>query len=67
VEVLNIAGRTVRTLIVGQSEPGQTTLSWNLRDNGGTMVPAGTYLVRLRARDDTGRQTQALRPLQITR
>ncbi|MFW6437616.1 MAG: FlgD immunoglobulin-like domain containing protein, partial [Armatimonadota bacterium] len=67
VEVLNIAGRAIRTLAIGGSEPGQTTLSWNLRDNRGTVVPAGTYLVRLRARDDSGRQTQALRPLQITR
>jgi flagellar hook assembly protein FlgD len=66
-EVLNIAGRTVRRMAVGPSEPGQNTLSWNLRDNAGTMVPSGMYLVRLHARDDTGRRTQALRPLQITR
>ncbi|MGI5817935.1 MAG: FlgD immunoglobulin-like domain containing protein [Armatimonadota bacterium] len=67
VEILNIAGRTVRTLAVGPCEPGQNTLSWNLRDRGASMVPSGTYLVRMSARDDTGRQTQALRPLQITR
>lgn len=67
VEVLNIAGRTVRTLAAGPRDPGQNTLSWNLRDNSGTMVPGGMYLVRMRARDDVGRQTQALRPLQITR
>ncbi|MFO8081123.1 MAG: FlgD immunoglobulin-like domain containing protein [Armatimonadota bacterium] len=67
IEVLNIAGRAVRTLSIGASDPGQNTLSWNLRDNTGSMVPGGTYLVRMKARDDTGRQTQALRPLQITR
>ncbi|MFW5867693.1 MAG: FlgD immunoglobulin-like domain containing protein, partial [Armatimonadota bacterium] len=67
VEVLNIAGRTVRAPSIGPQQSGQNTLSWNLRDNAGTMVPSGMYLVRMNARDDTGRQTQALRPLQITR
>ncbi len=67
VEVLNIAGRTVRALPAGARDSGQNSLSWNLRDNGGTMVPGGLYLVRMKARDDTGRQAQALRPLQITR
>ncbi len=67
VQVLNIAGRTIRTVAMGAREPGQSTLSWNLRDNAGTLVPSGMYLVRMTARDDTGRQAQALRPLQITR
>ncbi|MGC9318726.1 MAG: FlgD immunoglobulin-like domain containing protein [Armatimonadota bacterium] len=67
VSVLNIAGRPIRTLGGGLQAPGQTTLSWNLRDNGGRLVPGGLYLVRLRARDDSGRQTQALRPLQVAR
>ncbi|MEA3403642.1 MAG: hypothetical protein U9R79_20530 [Armatimonadota bacterium] len=67
VAVLNIAGRPIRGLGGGLQAPGQSTLSWNLRDNGGRLVPSGLYLVRLRARDDSGRQTQALRPLQINR
>ncbi|MGD9498609.1 MAG: FlgD immunoglobulin-like domain containing protein [Armatimonadota bacterium] len=67
VEVLNIAGRRVRILPAGLREAGQTTLSWNLRDDRGLAVPSGLYLVRLRARDEAGRQAQALRPLQITR
>ena len=45
VEVLNIAGRTIRTLAIGPAETGQNTLSWNLRDNAGTLVPGGMYLV----------------------
>lgn len=67
VEVLNIAGRSIRTVAIGPRDSGQNTLSWNLRDNSGTMVPSGMYLVRMTARDDSGRQAQALRPLQITR
>jgi len=66
-EVLNIAGRTVRVMAMGAREAGQTTLSWNLRDDRGLAVPGGLYLVRLRAHDETGRQAQALRPLQVTR
>lgn len=67
VELLNIAGRVIRTLAIGASDPGQHTLSWNLRDNAGTLVPGGMYLVRMTARDTTGRQAHALRPLQIAR
>lgn len=66
-EILNIAGRSIRRLAASAQAPGQSTLSWNLRDNGGRMVPNGTYLVRLRARDDEGRQAQAIRPLRISR
>ncbi len=67
VAVLNIAGRTVRTIAAGPRAAGQTTLSWNLRDARGSAVPGGLYLVQLRANDETGRQAQALRPMQITR
>ena len=67
VTVLNIAGRTVRSIDASPRAAGQSTLSWNLRDARGSAVPSGLYLVRLRANDDTGRQAQALRPMQITR
>jgi hypothetical protein len=67
VEILNIAGRPVRSIALGTREVGQNTLSWNLRDNTGTAVPTGMYLVRMNARDDSGRQAQALRPVQVTR
>lgn len=65
--VLNIAGRTVRRIGEGYRGTGTTTLSWDLRDGGGQLVPGGLYLVRVHARDDDGRQAQLLRPLQITR
>jgi hypothetical protein len=66
-DVLNIAGRAVRNISMGQRPAGRTTMSWNLRDRSGTLVPSGLYLVRLQARDADGRQSRALRTLQIVR
>lgn len=66
-EVLNIAGRTIRVIPGGVRESGQNSLSWNLRDRAGTMVPSGLYLVRLQARDDEGRRAYALSTMQISR
>lgn len=67
VAVLNIAGRAVRTVSMGSCAPGQNTLSWNLRDGRGQMVPSGLYLVRVLARDGDGRQASGLTTLQIMR
>lgn len=66
-EVLNIAGRTIRIIPAGQRPAGQNTLNWNLRDRGGTLVPSGLYIVRLRAHGDEGRRANALGTLQVTR
>jgi len=65
--VLNIAGRPVRRIASGQKPAGTTTLSWNLRDDGGRLVPSGVYLVELHARDETGRQARAMCSLHVIR
>jgi len=67
VEVLNIAGRRIRSIAIGPREAGETSTSWNLRDGRGSMVPGGLYLVRVTAWDDEGRRAQALRTLQVSR
>ena len=68
VEVRNIAGRTVRTIVRDRHTPGGAqTLSWNLRSEAGTAVPPGRYLVHLRARSDSGEAISALAPFEITR
>ena len=67
VTVLNIAGRPVRAISLGACDSGLSTLSWNLRDGAGSLVPSGLYLLRVRAADQTGRQTQSLGTLQISR
>lgn len=67
VTVLNIAGRAVCTVSMGSCTTGPNTLSWNLRDGRGHMVPNGLYLVRVLARDESGRQATGLTTLQIMR
>ena len=65
--VLNMAGRPVKRLTVGQVEAGRQRLLWSGRSDAGLAAPAGTYLVRLRARDAEGGQTQALVPVTLRR
>jgi hypothetical protein len=47
VRVFDVAGRTVRTLLAGLQPAGERTLAWDGRDDGGTRLGAGVYLLRL--------------------
>lgn len=46
-EVFNIAGRRVRTLLSGASGSGEMTVTWDGMDASGRRVPAGSYFLRL--------------------
>jgi hypothetical protein len=68
VEVMNIAGRSVRLVRRGQAmTAGQNTVVWDGRSETGATVPTGLYLVRISARADTGAQVQAVRTLVLRR
>jgi len=68
VEVLNIAGRKIRQLMQSQAaEPGRAEQVWDLRSADGTIVPNGTYLIKIEAVAENGQRVQALRPAQIER
>ena len=65
-EVLNIAGRRVRTIVAGrQCEQGITTLLWDGRSDRGLSVPAGVYLIRVTVRSADGQQAGAMAPVSI--
>lgn len=51
VEVYSIAGRRVQTLADGEYPAGFHDLRWDLRDQGGRKVAAGTYFVKAVAGD----------------
>ncbi len=51
-EVFNLAGQKVRTLIQGQVEAGNFQELWDGRDAQGTEVSNGIYIVRLRTNQD---------------
>ncbi|MFH1278033.1 MAG: right-handed parallel beta-helix repeat-containing protein [Candidatus Eisenbacteria bacterium] len=49
--VYDVAGRLVRTLLDGEAGPGVTRLLWDGRDDRGSSVGSGVYLVRLATPD----------------
>lgn len=68
VEVLNIAGRTVRVVNAGQLAPtGLNTVTWDGRNASGARVPGGIYLVRVTAQSDIGQRAAVLRSLSLNR
>ena len=49
-EVYDLAGRHVRTLVDGPVQAGWQTARWDGRTDGGTRVASGVYFCRLEAR-----------------
>ncbi len=67
-EVLNIAGRAVRTIVADrQMDEGINSLAWDGRNAVGLRAPAGTYLVRITASNASGVRCQAVGTVQLTR
>jgi len=48
-DIYNVSGQLVRTLVDGYQEQGRHTAVWDGRDESGKKVSAGVYLYRLRA------------------
>ncbi len=51
-EIYDVAGRRVATLISGEKTIGARAVRWNGRDNDGREVPSGVYFCRLVAGDE---------------
>ena len=47
-EVYNILGQRVRTLVADVQDAGYITVNWDGLDSHGDLVPSGTYIYRLR-------------------
>jgi len=65
IDLLNVAGRIVGGLAPRRLGPGTSTLAWRPWARNGAPLPAGTYLVRVRARGEGGQHTQALAPVHL--
>ncbi len=64
-EVLNGAGQRVRTLMLEQPQvAGQHALTWDGRDDGGNIVPDGTYRLRVVA-VGTARRSEHTLPVEV--
>ncbi|MDW8321128.1 MAG: FlgD immunoglobulin-like domain containing protein [Armatimonadota bacterium] len=67
-EVLSASGKPVRILQNGApSRAGVQSVSWDGRDTGGVAVPAGAYILRVRAQTEDGTSSQAILPMVVTR
>ncbi|MBM3501119.1 MAG: hypothetical protein FJX74_20905, partial [Armatimonadetes bacterium] len=66
-EVLNVAGRPVRTLAPKDCDAGSRTLLWDGMSAAGLPVPDGLYLISLTARDAGGGEARALSRVYLRR
>jgi hypothetical protein len=48
-EVFNVLGQTVATLVDGERTAGYHTISWDGRDGSGSLVASGVYIYRVSA------------------
>ncbi len=65
-QVCDVAGRTVRTLVNGFQTAGRISIDWDSRDDLGRLVPRGVYILREEAQA-AGFKLQAVRKLVVTR
>jgi hypothetical protein len=47
--VYDVLGRLIRTVVDGHLPAGEHEVPWDARDNGGSLVSSGVYLVRIEA------------------
>lgn len=61
-EIFDVRGRRVRTLVAGRQPAGAHTIQWDTRDSGGQRVAQGQYFGRLVVRGDevNGDQTRKI-------
>lgn len=68
VEIRNLAGRLVRRLSSDAlNANGANTVTWNLAADAGQRVPAGRYVVCVRARAENGQVVQAIQSVAVRR
>ena len=51
--IYDLAGHCVKTLAVQDFKAGRYSRQWDGRDNSGSLMPAGIYLVRIKGESVT--------------
>ncbi len=49
IEIYNVMGQKIKTLVNENQKPGTYTMTWNATDDHGNTVAAGTYFLRMQA------------------
>ncbi len=63
IEIFNVLGQPVRTLLDEKRAAGEHMITWNGRDNNGRAVESGLYLYRVRVSDANGTASQVRKML----
>jgi len=50
-EIYDIVGREIRTIVSAEQEPGECAVVWDGRDDAGHMVASGVYFYQMRLQD----------------
>jgi hypothetical protein len=66
IHVMNLAGRAIKALVTNKTvTAGLQTELWNLTSDGGTRVPAGSYLLQIDAVTADGQQVRGLTQVHV--
>ncbi len=60
IDIYDVSGRMVRTLLNESRDPGRHRIEWNGRDNSGSTVPSGIYFYRINAGEFTATRKMIL-------
>ena len=60
INIYNILGQNVNTLVSGVMTPGTYTVDWNATDMMGNSVASGIYFYELRSKSFTARKKMLL-------
>ena len=51
IDIYNLAGQRVRTLVSNQHQPGRYKIQWNATNDSGSPVASGMYIYKIHAKD----------------
>ena len=51
IDIYNIAGNKVKTLVSKEHQPGRYKVQWNATNESGAPVATGMYIYKIRAKD----------------
>ena len=67
VKIMSATGAQVGTVATRSASAGDVQVLWNGKDGAGRSVPAGTYIVQIRATGTDGETVKAIQPFAVLR
>jgi flagellar hook assembly protein FlgD len=67
VSIKGASGSTVRNLVTRAASAGQMQLTWDYKDNRGVSIPAGQYVIDVKATTSDGQSAHVTAPHVVVR